>query len=65
MGEIQSLKTEIESLKANHQEEKHSLRAKIRATADALVQSQVVFCRESLLISGEAGGIGGESGGDV
>ena len=43
MDQIQTLKTEIESLKADQQKEKHYLRAEIRATADALVQSQVAL----------------------
>ncbi|CAB1325735.1 unnamed protein product [Coregonus sp. 'balchen'] len=43
MDQIQNLKTEIESLKADQQKEKHSLRAEIQATADALVQSQAAL----------------------
>ncbi|CAB1337795.1 unnamed protein product, partial [Coregonus sp. 'balchen'] len=43
MDQIQTLKTEIESLKADQQKEKHSLRAEIRVTADALVQSQAAL----------------------
>ena len=43
MDQIQTLKTEIKSLKADQQKEKHYLRAEIRATADALVQSQAVL----------------------
>ncbi|XP_070972314.1 thioredoxin domain-containing protein 16 isoform X6 [Oncorhynchus clarkii lewisi] len=43
MDQIQTLKTEIESLKAHQQKEKHYLRAEIRATADALVQSQAAL----------------------
>ena len=43
MGEIKTFKTEIKSLKADHQKEKHSLRAETRATADVLVQSQAVL----------------------
>jgi uncharacterized small protein (DUF1192 family) len=39
MGEIQTLKTEIESLKADHQKEKHSLRT------NALFQCQAVMWR--------------------
>ena len=60
MDQIQTLKTEIESLKAAQQKEKHYLRdTEIPATADALVQSQAVFA-ESLVIGRESGGIGGE-----
>jgi flavin-binding protein dodecin len=43
MDQIQTLKTEIESLKADQQKGKHYLRAEIWATADALVQSQAVL----------------------
>jgi hypothetical protein len=42
MDQIQTLKTEIESLKADQQKDKH-LRAEIRVTVDALVQSQLVL----------------------
>ncbi|XP_031691783.1 uncharacterized protein LOC109876116 isoform X2 [Oncorhynchus kisutch] len=50
MDQIQTLKTEIESLKADQQKDKHYLRAEIRGTADALVQSQAVLaeCHSSL-----------------
>eukprot|EP00063_Salmo_salar_P078555 XP_014053390.1 PREDICTED: uncharacterized protein LOC106603801 [Salmo salar] len=53
MEQIQTLKTDIESLKADQQKEKHSLRAEIRATADALVQSQVALteCQAALVES--------------
>ncbi|XP_055792988.1 Fc receptor-like protein 5 [Salvelinus fontinalis] len=43
MDQIQTFKTEIESLKTDQQKEKHYLRAEIRATADALVQSQAAL----------------------
>ena len=43
MDQIQSFKTEIESLKADQQKEKHYGRAEIRATADALVQSHAAL----------------------
>ena len=53
MEQIQTLKTDIESLKVDQQKEKHSLRAEIRATADALVQSQVALteCQAALVES--------------
>ena len=43
MDQIQTLKTEIESLKAEQQKDKHELMADIWETADALVQIQVAL----------------------
>ena len=43
MDQIQTFKTEIESLKTDQQKDKYYLKAKIRATADALVQSQAAL----------------------
>jgi hypothetical protein len=37
------LKTEVESLKADQQKLKHSLRAEIRVTADALAEKQAAL----------------------
>ncbi|XP_042165594.1 uncharacterized protein LOC112228217 isoform X3 [Oncorhynchus tshawytscha] len=53
MEQIQTLKTDIESLKVDQQKETYSLRAEIRATADALVQSQVALteCQAALVES--------------
>jgi hypothetical protein len=49
MDQIQTLKTDIESLKADQQKEKHYLRAEIRVTADALVQSQAALAENDTL----------------
>jgi hypothetical protein len=43
MDEIPNVETKIESLKADHQKEKHPQREEIRVTADALVLSQAVL----------------------
>jgi hypothetical protein len=49
MDQIQNLKTEIESLKADQQKEKHYRRAEIQVTADALAQSQAALAENNVL----------------